>query len=108
MDDGSEPARIEDVHALALAMPHVSVEYGTGGNPVYLVGGKSFVFSAIPDRMQSTRGSGSGTATSSCSGLIESEAEKEALVQDESSPFFTTRISMVIRQCCCAAAVSVT
>jgi hypothetical protein len=30
-DDGSRPARVEDVHELALAMPHVTVEYRTGG-----------------------------------------------------------------------------
>jgi hypothetical protein len=47
-DDGSRPARIEDVHALALGMPHVTVEQGTGGNPVYQVGRKSFVFFRNP------------------------------------------------------------
>jgi hypothetical protein len=34
-DGGSRPARAGDVDELALAMPHVSVEHGTGGNPVY-------------------------------------------------------------------------
>jgi len=28
------PSRVEDVHELALAMPHVTVEHGTGDNPV--------------------------------------------------------------------------
>src|SRR5690242_12909280 len=37
-------ARVEDVHELASAMPHVTVEHGVGGNPVYQVGRKSFVF----------------------------------------------------------------
>jgi len=41
-------AWIEDVHALALGMPLVSVEHGTGGNQVYRVGGKSFVFFRNP------------------------------------------------------------
>ena len=29
-DEQNRPARIEDVHELALAMPHVTVEYGSG------------------------------------------------------------------------------
>jgi hypothetical protein len=37
-------ARVEDVHAIAAAMPHVTVAEGGGENPVYQVGGKSFVF----------------------------------------------------------------
>jgi len=41
-------ARIEDVHALASGMPHVTVERGSNGNPVYQVGGKSFVFFRNP------------------------------------------------------------
>ncbi len=90
VDDGSEPARIEDVHALALAMPHVSVDYGTGGNPVYRVGGKSFVFfrNPRPDAVDPRTGERYRDVIVF---WVESEAEKEALVQDESSPFFTTR-----------------
>jgi hypothetical protein len=41
-------ARVEDVHELALAMPHVTVTHGTTGNPVYQVGGKSFIFFRNP------------------------------------------------------------
>ena len=40
----SRRARIEDVHELAMGMPHVTVGYGPHGNPVYQVGSKSFVF----------------------------------------------------------------
>ena len=43
-----QTARLEDVHAVALAMPHVTVEYGNGDNPVYQVGGKSFIFFRNP------------------------------------------------------------
>ena len=32
---------MDDVHALAEAMPHVTITYGPKGNPVYQVGGKS-------------------------------------------------------------------
>jgi hypothetical protein len=41
-------ARVEDVHELALGMSHVKVEHGPSGNPVYQVGGKSFVFFRNP------------------------------------------------------------
>jgi hypothetical protein len=37
-------ARLDDVHDLARAMPHVSTARGPAGNPVYQVGGKSFVY----------------------------------------------------------------
>jgi hypothetical protein len=39
--DGDRKAQIEDVHELALAMPHVTVVHGSSDNPVYQVGGKS-------------------------------------------------------------------
>ncbi|GAA0588850.1 MmcQ/YjbR family DNA-binding protein [Actinomadura livida] len=49
MADGeSRPARVEDVHELALAMPHVTIYPGTEDRPVYQVGGKSFVFFRTP------------------------------------------------------------
>ncbi len=44
----SRPATVDDVHAAALAMPHVTVYPGTQGRPVYQVGGKSFVFFRNP------------------------------------------------------------
>jgi hypothetical protein len=37
-----------DVHELASRMPQVTVQHGPQGNPVYQVGGKSFVFFRIP------------------------------------------------------------
>jgi hypothetical protein len=50
------PARVEDVHELARAMPHVTVVHGSRGNDVYQVGGKSFVFfrTPRPDAVDST------------------------------------------------------
>src|SRR5262245_30779696 len=47
-DDEGRPARVEDVHELALAMPYVTVYPGTGDNPIYQVGGKSFIFFRNP------------------------------------------------------------
>jgi len=41
-------ARVEDVHEVASSMPHVTVERGSGHNPVYQVGRKSFVFFRTP------------------------------------------------------------
>jgi hypothetical protein len=88
-DDGNRPARIDDVHELALAMPHVSVEYGTADNPVYQVGRKSFVFfrNPRPDAVDPDSGERYQDVIVF---WVESEADKQAMVQDEASPFFTT------------------
>jgi hypothetical protein len=88
-DDGSRPARIQDVHDLALGMPHVTVEYGTDDNPVYQVGGKSFVFfrNPRPDAVDPKTGDRYRDVIVF---WVASEADKQALVQDDSSPFFTT------------------
>ena len=87
--DGRRPARVEDVHALALGMPHVTVERGSGHNPVYQVGGKSFVFfrTPRPDAVDPATGDRLRDVIVLWVG---SEADKEALVNDASSPFFTT------------------
>jgi hypothetical protein len=90
MPDGeSRPAGVEDVHELALAMPHVTVEYGTGGNPVYQVGGKSFIFfrNPQPDAVDPETGERYQDVIVF---WVASEEDKQALVQDEASPFFTT------------------
>lgn len=70
-------------------MPHVTVEYGTGGNPVYQVGGKSFIFfrNPRPDAVDPHTGERYADVIVF---WVESEADKQALVQDEASPFFTT------------------
>jgi hypothetical protein len=88
-DNQSRPARVEDVHELALAMPHVTVEHGTGNNPVYQVGGKSFVFfrNPRPDAFDPVTGERYADVIVF---WVPSEADKQALVQDKYSPFFTT------------------
>jgi hypothetical protein len=85
----ARPARIEDVHELALAMPHVTVEHGPSGNPVYQVGGRSFIFfrTPRPDAVDPQTGE---RYTDVIVFWVASEADKEALVRDETSPFFTT------------------
>ena len=83
------PARVEDVHELALAMPHVTVVRGSKGNAVYQVGGTSFVFfrTPRPDAVDAATGE---RLPDVIVFWVESEADKEALVQDGSTPFFTT------------------
>jgi hypothetical protein len=87
--EDSRPARVEDVHEIAESMPFVTVEWGTGDNPVYQVGKKSFVFFRNPrpdafDPVTKER------YTDVIVFWVESEDDKQALVQDESTPFFTT------------------
>lgn len=82
------PARVEDVHELAQAMPHVTVVHGSRGNAVYQVGGKSFVFfrTPRPDAVDAA-----GTKLPDVIVFwVESDADKQALVQDPATPFFTT------------------
>jgi len=83
------PARIEDVHELALAMPHVVVYDETSDNPVYQVGGKSFVFfrNPRPDAKDPDTGERYPDVIVF---WVESDADKQAMVQDETTPFFTT------------------
>jgi hypothetical protein len=82
-------ARVQDVHDLAMGMPHVTIEYGTGDNPVYQVGGKSFIFfrNPRPDAFDPSTGVRYADVIVF---WVESEADKQALVQDETTPFFTT------------------
>lgn len=81
-------ARAQDVHDTALAMPHVSVERAKD-NPVYQVGGKSFVFFRNPrqDALDPETGERYDDVIVIWVG---GEDEKQALVQDTATPFFTT------------------
>ena len=85
----SRRARVSDVHELALAMPHVKVVRGTAGNPVYQVGGKSFIFFRTPRPDAVDPGSGK-RYDDVIVFWVPSEGDKQALVQDDTSPFFTT------------------
>jgi hypothetical protein len=82
-------ARIEDVHDLAVSMPHVTVDYGTGDNPIYQVGRRSFVFFRYP-RPDATDPETGERYLDIIVFWVPSEADKESLVRDETSPFFTT------------------
>ena len=85
----SRAARIEDVHRLAQAMPHVTIYPGTKGRPVYQVGGRSFVFfrNPRPDAADPETGQRYDDVIVF---WVADEGDKLALVQDEASPFFST------------------
>jgi hypothetical protein len=72
-----------------MGMPHVTVEHGSGGNPVYQVGGRSFVFFRTPRPDAVDPGTGE-RYPDVIMFWVPSEADKLSLVQDEASPFFTT------------------
>ena len=82
-------ARIEDVHELAMSMPRVTVEHGSRGNAVYQVGSKSFVFFRNP-RPDATDPSTGERYPDVIVFWVSSEADKQALIQDPATPFFTT------------------
>jgi hypothetical protein len=79
-------ARVEDIHEFALGMPHVTVY---PGNPVYQVGGKSFVFfrTPRPDAVDPVTGARYDDVIVF---WVASEGDKQALIQDPESPFFST------------------
>src|SRR5882762_590924 len=85
----SRRARLADVHELALGMPHVTIWPGSRENPIYQVGGKSFVFfrNPRPDAVDPQTGERYPDVIVF---WVPSEADKQALVADKSTPFFTT------------------
>jgi hypothetical protein len=85
----SRKARVADVHAVAAGMPHVTVVQGGGENPVYQVGGKSFVFfrTPRPDAFDPETGERYDDVIVF---WVPAEEDKLALVSDEGNPFFTT------------------
>jgi hypothetical protein len=89
MPDRTRAARVEDVHRFAMEMPHVTVTGGAKDNPVYQVGGKSFVFfrNPRPDAVDPDSGERYRDVIVF---WVADEAEKQALIQDESTPFFST------------------
>ena len=82
-------AKVADVHEIAFGMPHVTRIEGPKGNAVYQVGGKSFVFFRTPQPDAEDPETGERYADVIMI-WVESESDKLALLQDASSPFFTT------------------
>lgn len=88
-DENDRPARIEDVHELAMGMPYTKIWDETADNPVYQVGGKSFIFfrNPRPDAVDPDTGERYPDVIVF---WVPSESDKQALIQDETTPFFTT------------------
>ena len=96
-------ATVEDVHEFARAMPHVTDGGSPGGNTVYQVGSKSFVFfrTPRPDAFDPETGERYDDVIVFWVG---NEGDKQALVQDPDSPYFTTphfdgHPSVLVRAC---------
>ena len=77
------------MHELARGMPHVTVWDETSDRPVYQVGGKSFVFFRNPRPDAKDPDTGERYDDVICV-WVPSEDDKQALVQDSTSPWFTT------------------
>jgi hypothetical protein len=98
---GSRAAKAADVHELAAAMPHVTRLDGSGNKKVYQVGGKSFVFFRNP-RPDAADPVTAERYDDVIVFWVETEADKQSLVDDQDSPFFSTphfdgHLSVLIR-----------
>lgn len=80
-------ARVADVHEIAKSMP--GVRRAPGDTVVYQVSGRSFVFfrNPRPDALDPETGERYDDVIVF---WVASEEDKESLVLDESTPFFTT------------------
>lgn len=97
------PASVEDVHELALEMPHVALIHGPKGNPIYQVGGKSFVYFRAP-RPDAADPETGERYPDVIIFWVPDEDDKQALVQDPETPMFTTphfegHPSVLVRAC---------
>jgi hypothetical protein len=82
-------ATVQDVHDLAAGMPYVTTDSGSQDNPVYQVGGKSFVYfrTPRPDAVDPETGERYADVIIL---WVPDESDKQAMVQDETTPYFTT------------------
>ncbi len=85
----SRGAKAEDVHELAKAMPYVAAKAGPAGNPLYQVGGKSFVLfrNPRPDAFDPATGKPYDDVIVF---WVRDESDKQAMIQDPATPYFTT------------------
>jgi len=88
MPGRSRKARVADVHEVARAMPHVTV-VEERDRPVYQVGGKSFIFfrGPRPDAFDPATGERYEDVIVF---WVAEEGDKTAMVEDPSTPYFTT------------------
>ena len=70
-------------------MPHVTKQSGSADNPVYQVGGKSFIYfrTPRPDAVDPETGERYRDVIIL---WVPDESDKQAMVQDEGTPYFTT------------------
>ena len=89
MDAAAAAATEADIHALATALPHTTTWTAPSGRVVYQVGGKSFVYFRTPrnDAVEPVTGERYDDVVIF---WVEGEDAKQALVQDPTTPFFTT------------------
>jgi hypothetical protein len=82
-------ATVADLHELAGSMPGVTAEAGSEGNEVYQVSRRSFVYfrTPRPDAVDPETGERYDDVIVL---WVASEIDKEALVADETTPYFTT------------------
>lgn len=85
--DGTRPATVEDIHAIASLLPGVT--RADEGPLVYQVSRRSFLFfrNPRPDAVDPETGE---RYTDVIVFWVDSELEKEAILADDSLPFFTT------------------
>jgi hypothetical protein len=82
-------ARVDDIHELAKAMPFTTVWDESSPNPVYQVGGKSFIFfrNPRPDAFDpETRERYDDVVVF----WVASDEDKQAILAEPDTPFFTT------------------
>jgi hypothetical protein len=85
----SRRATVADLHELAASMPGATVAGGASGNEVYQVSRRSYVYfrTPRPDAVDPETGERYDDVVVLWVG---SELDKQALVADESTPYFTT------------------
>ncbi|GAB3879922.1 MmcQ/YjbR family DNA-binding protein [Terrabacter terrigena] len=84
----SRRARLPDLDEIALSLPEVTRDPTEGGRPAYQVRGRTFAFARGPRKDAFDPGTGElydDVLAFSCTA-----EDKEAMVGDESSPWFTT------------------
>lgn len=87
MGDGSRPATVDDIHEIARSLPGVT--RADSGPVVYQVSRRSFLFfrNPRPDAVDPETGERYADVIVF---WVDSEIEKEAILADDSLPFFTT------------------
>jgi hypothetical protein len=84
----SRKARLADIDEVALALPEVTRDPPSGGRAAYLVGGKTFAFARGPRK--DAFDPETGELYDDVLAFMCTSEDKEAMVSDRDSPWFTT------------------